>query len=149
MKVVFLQDVKGQGKLGEIKEVSDGYARNFLIPKGLAVEATKTRIKEIEERNEKQRKTQERERNEALKLQQILNGKSVTIKARTGTGDKLFGAVTPKEIADTIQQQLKISIDRKKIELPEPIKHIGEYPVKIKVYPSIQAEIKVIVAATD
>lgn len=149
MKVIFLQDVKGQGKQGEIKEVSDGYARNFLIPKGLAVEATKTRLKEIEEQQEKQRKTQEREKTEAVKVQQILNGKSVTIKARTGSGDKLFGAVTAKEIAETIQKQFKVDIDKKKFELAEPIKHIGEYPVKIKIYPSVQAEIKVIVTAAD
>ncbi|HQA07795.1 MAG TPA: 50S ribosomal protein L9 [Syntrophomonadaceae bacterium] len=149
MKVVFLQDVKGQGKKGEIKEVADGYARNFLIPKGLAVEATKTRMKEIQEQQEKQRKTQEREKTEAVKVQQILNGQSVTIKARTGGGDKLFGAVTAKEIAETIQQQFKVSIDRKKIELTEPIKHVGEYSVKIKIYPSVQAEMQVIVTATD
>lgn len=149
MKVIFIQDVKGQGKQGEIKEVSDGYARNFLIPKGLAEEATKTRLKEIEERSEKQRKTLEREKAEAVKLKQMLDGKEVTIKARTGSGEKLFGAVTPKEVAETLQQQFKIKVDRKKIELHDPIKHLGEYPVKIKIYPSIQAEIKVIVAASD
>lgn len=149
MKVIFLQDVKGQGKSGDIKEVSDGYARNFLIPKGWAVEATKTRLKEIQESQEKQRKTQEREKTEAAKLQQILDGQSITIKARTGSSDKLFGAVTAKEIAETIQQRFKVNIDRKKIELTEPIKHVGEFPVKIKIYPSIQAEIKVIVTATD
>lgn len=149
MKVIFLQDVKGQGKEGEIKEVSDGYARNYLIPKGWAAEATKTRMKEIQERNEKQRKTQEREKAEAIKLQQSLDGQTINIKARTGTGDKLFGAVTAKEIADTIQKQFKVKIDRKKIELPEPIKHVGEHLVKIKIYPSIQAEIKVLVTATD
>lgn len=149
MKVIFIQDVKGQGKQGEIKEVSDGYARNFLIPKGLAEEATKTRLKEIEERSEKQRKTLEREKAEAVKIKQMLDGKEVTIKARTGSGEKLFGAVTPKEIAETLQQQFKINVDRKKIELHDPIKHLGEYPVKIKIYPSIQAEIKVIVAASD
>lgn len=149
MKVIFMQDVKGQGKEGEIKEVSDGYARNYLIPKGLAAEATKTRLKEIEERSEKQRKHREREKAEAVKLQGALDGQSITIKARTGTGDKLFGAVTPKEIAETIQKQLQLTIDRKKIELPEPIKHVGEYPVKIKIHSSIQAEVKVIVAASD
>lgn len=149
MKVIFIQDVKGQGKQGEIKEVSDGYARNFLIPKGLAEEATKTRLKEIEERSEKQRKTLEREKAEAVKMKQMLDGKEVTIKARTGSGEKLFGAVTPKEVAETLQQQFKINVDRKKIELHDPIKHLGEYPVKIKIYPSIQAEIKVIVAASD
>jgi large subunit ribosomal protein L9 len=149
MKVIFLQDVKGQGQAGEVKDVSDGYARNFLIPKGWAVEATKTRLKEIQERQEKQRKTQEKEKAEAAKLQQILEGQSITIKARTGGSDKLFGAVTAKEIADTIQERFKVNIDRKKIELTEPIKHVGEFPVKIKIYPSIQAEIKVIVTATD
>lgn len=149
MKVIFLQDVKGQGKQGEIKDVSDGYARNFLIPKGLAVEATKTRLKEIQEQQEKQRKTQEREKAEAVKIQQKLSGQSVTIKARTGGGDKLFGAVTAKEIAETIEKQFKVSVDRKKVELAEPIKHVGEYTVKLKIYPSVQAEIKVIVTAAD
>jgi len=149
MKVIFLQDVKGQGKKGEIKEVSDGYARNFLIPKGLAVEATKTRMKEIQEQQEKQRKTQEKEKAEAVKIQQNLNGQSVTIKARTGGGDKLFGAVTAKEIAEAIEKQFKVNIDRKKIELTEPIKHLGEYSIKIKIYPSVQAEMQVIVTATD
>ncbi|MGI6428337.1 MAG: 50S ribosomal protein L9 [Syntrophomonadaceae bacterium] len=149
MKVIFLQDVKGQGQAGEVKDVSDGYARNFLIPKGWAVEATKTRLKEIQERQEKQRKTQEKEKAEAAKLQQILEGQSITIKARTGGSDKLFGAVTAKEIADTIQERFKVNIDRKKIELTEPIKHVGEFPAKIKIYPSIQAEIKVVVTATD
>lgn len=149
MKVIFLQDVKGQGKKGEIKEVSDGYARNFLIPKGLAVEATKTRMKEIQEQQEKQRKTQEKEKAEAVKIQQKLNGQSVTIKARTGGGDKLFGAVTAKEIAEAIEKQFKVNIDRKKIELTEPIKHLGEYSIKIKIYPSVQAEMQVIVTATD
>lgn len=149
MKVIFLQDVKGQGKQGEIKEVSDGYARNYLIPKGWAVEATKTRMKEIQEQQEKQRKTQEREKAEAVKMQQKLSGQSVTIKARTGSGDKLFGAVTAKEIAETIEKQFKVSIDRKKIELAEPIKHVGEYQVKIKIYPSVQTEMKVVVTAAD
>ena len=149
MKVIFLQDVKGQGKQGEVKEVADGYARNYLIPKGLAVEATKARMKEVQERNEKLRKSQENEKEEAVKIQQSLDGQVINIKARTGTGDKLFGAVTAKEIADTIQKQFKVTVDRKKVELTEPIKHVGEYPVRIKIYPSIQADIKVIVTAAD
>ncbi|HOQ09987.1 MAG TPA: 50S ribosomal protein L9 [Syntrophomonadaceae bacterium] len=149
MKVIFLQDVKGQGKKGEIKEVADGYARNYLIPKGLAVEATKARLKEMQEQQEKQRKTQEKEKTEAVKIQQVLHGQSVTIKARTGGGDKLFGAVTAKEIAETIEKQFKVTIDRKKIELTEPIKHLGEYAIKIKIYPSVQADMQVIVTAAD
>ncbi len=149
MKVIFLQDVKGKGKIGEIKEVSDGYARNFLIPKGLAEEATKTRIKEAEEQNLRQSKQKEKEKAEAIQLQQKLDGKTIHIKAKTGGGDKLFGAVTAKEMAQSLKEQHKINIDKKKIDLGEPIKHLGEYKVKIKVYPLLQAEIVVIVQAAD
>ncbi|MGI5879954.1 MAG: 50S ribosomal protein L9 [Syntrophomonadaceae bacterium] len=149
MKVIFLQEVKGKGKVGEIKEVSDGYARNFLIPKGLAEEATKTRIKEVEEQTLRQSKLKEKEKADALQLQQQLEGKTIHIKAKTGGGDKLFGAVTAKEVAQSLKEQHKINIDKKKIDLGEPIKHLGEYQVKIKVYPLLQAEIVVIVKAAD
>jgi len=149
MKVILTKDIKGTGYAGDVITVSDGYARNYLIPKGLAVEATKARLKEMQEQQEKQRKTQEKEKTEAVKIQQVLHGQSVTIKARTGGGDKLFGAVTAKEIAETIEKQFKVTIDRKKIELTEPIKHLGEYSIKIKIYPSVQAEMQVIVTATD
>ncbi len=147
MKVILLQEVKNLGGAGEIKEVTDGYARNFLIPRGLAEEATKGRVKENEEKRLKVQRRKDRELGEAEKLKDKLQGKAIRIKARAGGADRLFGAVTSREIADVLQQELGLTIDKKKIDLSQPIKQLGEYKVKIKIYPSIQTEIKVIVVA--
>lgn len=146
MKVILTQDVKKLGLKGQVLEVSDGYARNFLIPQGLAHEATKTKLKEIQEKSVKdeRKKSSEKEKAEALKIK--LDGKKVEIKVKAGTGDKLFGAVTTREIADILQEELGVSMDKKKIEIGEPIKHLGKYNIKLKIYPSVQAEIKLIVA---
>lgn len=147
MKVILLKDIKDLGKTGEIKELADGYARNYLIPRGLAVEATPDKLKEIEEKKLKKQKNKQKEQSSAEALKDKLNGKSVQISLKTGGGDKLFGAVTTKEIAELIEKQLNIKVDRKKIELEEPIKHLGDYNIKIKLYQSVQAEIKLTVAA--
>jgi len=149
MKVILTQDVKNLGKEGDVKDVSDGYARNYLIPKGLVVEATKANLKEKEDQASRLQKQKDREKTEAEALHERLNGKSITLTARCGGGDKLFGAVTSKEIADTLNKQFKVKLDKKKVDLGEPIKHLGEYPVKIKIYPQIQAEITVRVEAAD
>lgn len=145
MKVILLQDVKNIGKEGEVKEVSDGYARNFLIPRGLAVEATKANLKEHQEKKTRMKNIKEREKTEAEGIKAKINGKQIEIKAKAGAEEKLFGAVTAKEIADNLEKQLKVKVDRKKVELKEPIKHLGLYTVNIKIYPSVQAEIKVLV----
>jgi large subunit ribosomal protein L9 len=147
MKVILNKDVKGLGKEGEIKEVSDGYARNFLIPRGLAEEATKVKLKEKEEKSQRNQKQKEKEKTAAEKIKEKLNGKSVSIIVRTGGGEKLFGSVTAKEIAEVLQEDFGVQIDKKKIDLSDPIKHLGEYKVKLKIYPSIQAEVKVKVTA--
>jgi large subunit ribosomal protein L9 len=147
MKVILIQDVKKLGKVGDIKEVSDGYARNFLIPKGLAKEATTTLLKETQEKSVREEKKKDKEKEQAEAVKQKIDGKSITIKAKTGGGDKLFGAITVREVSDSIHQQLGLVVDKKKIDMAEPIKHLGEYQAKIKIYPSIQAEIKIIVAA--
>ncbi len=147
MKVILIKDVKKLGTTGEIKEVSDGYARNYLIPQGMAVEATQTRLKETQEKDLKQQKRKGKEEAAARALQEKLNGKSIKLLARTGGSDKLFGAITVKEIAEALQKQYGTSIDKKKIELKEPIKHLGTYEAKLKIYPSIQAQIQIIVAA--
>ncbi len=146
MKVILTQDVKKVGIKGQVLEVSDGYARNFLIPQGLAEEATKTKIKEIQEKSlkDEKKKNSEKEQAQALKLR--LDGKSVEIKVKAGAGDKLFGAVTVKEIADILQKEFKVSIDKKKIDVGEPIKHLGHYKIKLKIYPAVQAVVKLIVA---
>lgn len=147
MKIILIKDVKSLGREGEIKEVSDGYGRNFLIPRGLATEATATKLKESQERGLREQKKKTRETEDAQALQQRLEGKTVSISVKTGGSDRLFGAVTAKEVADVLQKELGIIIDKKKIEMPEPIKHLGEYQIKLKIYPSIQAEITVIVKA--
>ena len=149
MKVILTQDVKNLGKEGDVKDVSDGYARNYLIPRGLVMEATKANLKEKEDQASRLQKQKDREKTQAQALYDRLNGKSITITARSGGGDKLFGAVTSKEIADALNQQFKVKLDKKKVDLGEPIKHLGEYPVKIKIYPQIQAEITVRVEAAD
>jgi large subunit ribosomal protein L9 len=149
MKVILAQDVKNLGKAGEVKEVSDGYARNYLIPRGLATEATKTNLKEIEEKAIRLQKQKEREKVEAQALVERLDGKSIRIPARVGGGDKLFGAVTAREISEAISKEFKVKLDKKKVDLGEPIKHLGEYPVKLKIYPSLQAQIIVRVEAAD
>ncbi|MEN6324840.1 MAG: 50S ribosomal protein L9 [Syntrophomonas sp.] len=147
MKVILKQDVKNLGKIGEIKEVSDGYARNFLIPKGLADEATTNKLKETQEKNTREAKRKDKEKADAEEVKKRLDGKTVKIKAKAGTGDKLFGAVTSREIAEILQKEFSLSLDKKKIEMGEAIKHLGQYKIKIKIYPSIQAEVKVIVEA--
>jgi len=146
MKVILTQEVKKLGLKGQVLEVSDGYARNFLIPQGLAEEATKTKLKEIQEKSgkEERKKTSEKEKAEALKMK--LHGKKIEIKVKAGAGDKLFGAVTVKEIADILQKDFGVSIDKKKIDVGEAIKHLGQYNIKLKIYPSVQAEVKLIVA---
>lgn len=149
MKVILTQDVKNLGKEGDVKDVSDGYARNYLIPKGLVVEATKANLKEIEDQTKRLQKQKDREKTQAQALYDRLNGKSITVTARSGGGDKLFGAVTAKEVSDALSKQFKVKLDKRKVDLGEPIKHLGEYPVKIKIYPLIQAEITVRVEAAD
>lgn len=146
MKVILNQDVKKLGIKGQVLEVSDGYGRNYLIPQGLAEEATKTRLKEIEEKSVKDEKRKNTEKDNAEALKSKLHGQRVQIKVKTGSGDRLFGAVTAKEIAEILQQKYGIAIDKKKIETSEPIKHLGNYTIKIKIYPSVQAELKLVVA---
>jgi len=149
MKVILCREIKNLGKEGEIKEVADGYARNYLIPKGLAIEATASSMKESEEKKLKAQKKKDREFNEAQHLRDKLAGKTVQIPARSGGGDKLFGAVTAREIAENIKSQFGLELDKKKIDLGEPIKHLGEYQVKLKIYPSVQTEITVKVVAAE
>lgn len=147
MKIILTQDVKKLGTRGQILEVSDGYARNYLLPRGLAEEANKTRLKEIQEQNLRQEKKKNKEKESAEELKQKLDGQSLEIKVKTGGKDKLFGAVTAKEIADGLHEKFGVDIDKKKIEVGEAIKHLGEFKIKIKIYPSVQAELNLIVSS--
>ncbi|MGB9825699.1 MAG: 50S ribosomal protein L9 [Desulfofundulus sp.] len=145
MKVILLEDVKNLGSRGSVVNVSDGYARNFLIPRGLAVEATPGKMKELaQQKAVEARKRQEAEAR-ARDLAARLDGLTVQIKARVGEGGRLFGAVSSKDIAEALEQQYWVTIDKKKILLKEPIRQLGEQTLVIKLHPSVQAQVKVAV----
>lgn len=145
MKVILTADVKKLGAKGDVKEVADGYARNFLFPKGLAQEATEARINEVKDQSKREKEKKEKEEDKAKKTGEKLKDKKITVKAKTGEGGKLFGAVTSKEIAEAITKQHKIEVDKKKIEIKEPIRHTGEYTVHIKLHPAVHFEMTVLV----
>lgn len=142
MKVVLLQDVKGHGKKGELCNVSDGYARNFLFPKKLAVEADNAALNELKNREQAAAHHKQEEINAAKATADALNGKTVNIKAKAGSNGKLFGSVTSKEIAAEIKNALGIEIDKKKMSVAD-IKNFGEYTAEIKLYQGISAKITV------
>ncbi len=142
MKVVLLQDVKGHGKKGELCNVSDGYARNFLFPKKLAVEADNAALNELKNREEAAAHHKKEEIAAAQNTADALNGKEVVIKAKAGANGRLFGSVTSKEIAAEIKNKLGIEIDKKKMSVAD-IKNFGEYTAEIKLYQGITAKITV------
>ena len=142
MKVVLLQDVKGKGKKGELCNVSDGYARNFLFPKKLAVEADNAALNELKNREESAAHHKKEEIAAAKETAAKLDGKTVSITAKAGAGGKLFGSVTSKEIAAEIKAKLGIEIDRKKMNVAD-IKNFGEYTAEIKLYQGVTAKITV------
>ena len=142
MKVILLADVKGLGKKGELCNASDGYARNFLFPKKLAVEADSTALNDLKNREQAAAHHKQEEINAANETAKKLEGKSVIIKAKAGAGGKLFGSVTSKEIAAEIKNSLGIEIDKKKMSVAD-IKNFGEYTAEIKLYQGITAKITV------
>lgn len=145
MKVILLQEVKGTGKTGEVVTVSDGYARNLLIPKGMAKEATVANIRELE----RIKATNAARRAENLELAQEIAKKlamlRVTVKSKGGEGGRLFGSVTSKDISDALNEQHGIEVDKKKFILDAPIKQAGEHVVEIKLFTDITAKLRVIV----
>ena len=143
MKVILQQDVKGQGKKGELKEVSDGYARNFLFPKKLAVEATADNINTMKLQEKAKQAQIAKEKAEAKENAEKLKECTVKIAAKAGSNGKLFGAVTSKEISDALAAQYKIEIEKNKIVQAEPIKTYGSFEVKVKLGHEISATLKV------
>jgi large subunit ribosomal protein L9 len=142
MKVIFLQDVKGQGKKGEIKEVSEGYARNFLLPKGVVQIATEGAKKTLDQQvaSVQKKKDQEKEQFKALAVR--LSEMTIVIKAKAGEGGRLFGAITSKQIAEALEAN-KITIDKRKIELDDPIRVLGVTKVIVKLYPDVKGTLNV------
>jgi large subunit ribosomal protein L9 len=143
MKVILKQDVPRLGKQGDVVNVNDGYARNFLFPRQLAQEATAGSLKEVERQRKLQAAKEQRAEEEARSLAQRLTGSKVVVTARSGEGGRLFGSITNQDIAAAIKKQLKLTVDKRKIELKEPIKALGEYNVTLRLYTDVTSEIKV------
>lgn len=143
MKVILLKDVKSLGKKGELVNAKTGYARNYLIPNKLAIEATKTNIKKWKEDNKKRKKIEEKERQEALQLKEEIENKKIVFKMKSEDGGRLFGSITSKDISKELKKQININVDRKKIELDDNIKELGTKKVVIRLYPQITADLKV------
>lgn len=143
MKVILQQDVKGQGKKGQLVEVSDGYARNFLLPKKLAVPATAENVNTMKQQEKARLAQQAAEKAEAQALAKKLEGLSVTISAKAGEGGRLFGAVTAKEISEALSAQHGLNIAKTKIVMDEPIKACGSYQYKAKLGYEVVGTLKV------
>jgi large subunit ribosomal protein L9 len=142
MKVVFLKDVKGQGKKGEIKEVSEGYANNFLVAQGLAAPATQGAVKNLDNQKKAEQRKKEQEKADAQALAVKLGELTVQIKAKAGEGGRLFGAITSKQIAETLEKQ-KIVIDKRKLVLEDPIRTLGVTKVPVKLHTEVTGTLNV------
>ncbi len=146
MKVVLLSDVKGQGKKGQVVNVSDGYARNFLFPKNLATPADNKIMNELKGKEEARLRQIELEKQAARDTAEKLKTVTVKIKAQAGADGRIYGSVTSKEIAEQLAAQHKITIDKRKINLTDPIKAFGTYQPEVKLYPEISGKITVVVS---
>ena len=144
MKVILLKDVKGTGKKGEVKEVSDGYAKNFLLPKKMAVVADNTNIKELNEKNKSKENKAQKEYEAAVELGKKMEDMAVTIYSKAGDGGRLFGAITNKDVAEAINSKFNLSIDKKKVVIGT-IKVAGGYDVEVKLYPEVSTKMKVVI----
>lgn len=145
MIVILQKDLKGTGKAGDVVKVSDGYARNVLIPKGIAKEATEGNVRNLNRQKEiaAEKKAEQKAAAEAAAAR--IAESSITIKAKGGEGGRLFGSITSKDISEALEEQHQIRVDKKKIEMKNPIKNEGEFTVKVKLFEQVNAELKVIV----
>ena len=143
MKVILTQDVRGQGKRGQMIEVSDGYARNFLLPRKLAQEATADNINTMRMNDKATQERQAKERAEALEIRNRMKEMTVVVTAKGGGAGRLFGSITNAEVSEALAAQTGIQLDKRKIVLDEPIKSVGVYTVKCKLGYEINAELKV------
>lgn len=146
MKVILLQDVKGTGKKGELVDVSDGYARNFLLPKKAAKKATAQAMSELKNAEESKAFQIEESKKRANASKALIEGKSLNIKAKAGQGGRLFGSVTVKEISAELKKQFSLNVDKRKISLDTDIKAFGTYNAEVKLYTGIVATVKIVVS---
>ncbi len=146
MEVILRENVEGLGKRGDIVRVKDGYARNYLIPRRLAVPVTEGNIKQIELEKKNWALKHQKEIEAAEAIKDIIEKITITVTKKAGENNQLFGSVTAQDIADALKKE-KVDIDKKKIELPEHIKELGTFPVKIKIHPEVVVETKVYVVS--
>ncbi|WAA09550.1 50S ribosomal protein L9 [Fervidibacillus albus] len=143
MKVIFLKDVKGKGKKGEIKNVADGYAQNYLLKNNLAIEATPANIKSMEAKKRREIKQKEQEMQEAKNLKGKIDQLTVELTAKAGEGGRLFGSITSKQIAEKLQKDHNIKIDKRKIEMDDAIRSLGYTKIPVKLHPEVTATLTV------
>ncbi len=143
MQVILLEDVKKLGKKGEIVEISDGYARNFVLPKKLGVEANSKNRNDLKLQKANADKVAKEQLEAARELAGVLETKEVALKMKSGEGGKAFGSISSKEIAQAAKEQCGLELDKKKIQLPEPIKALGVYEVSVKLHPKVTGKLKV------
>lgn len=143
MIVILTQDVKGKGKAGDVVKVNDGYARNMLLPKGLAKEATQGNVRSLEKQKALAEEKRQEQKAAAQKQAEKLEKITVTIQSKGGENGKLFGSITSKDIAEALEAQEGIKVDKKKIDLPAPIKQTGTETVTVKLFPEVAAKLKV------
>jgi len=143
MKVILLKDIKDQGKKGEIKEVSEGYANNFLLKNGLAKAATDANVKAMDQQKSSEKKKKDNEKAQFQALAAQIGELTLQIKGKAGEGGRLFGSITTKQIAEELEKQYKISLDKRKMVLEDPIRNIGTTDLPIKLYPNVVASLKV------
>ncbi len=143
MEVILLQDVKTLGKKGEIVKVNEGYARNFILKKKLGVEANATNLNDLKLQNANKEKIEKEKLDNAKELAEKIADMEIVVRIKTGAGDKVFGSISAKEVAEEVKKQQKIDIDKKKLVLTEPIKTLGTHMVKVKLHPQVTAELKV------
>lgn len=145
MKVVLLEDLPGKGKAGEIKEVSKGYAKNFLLPRGLALVASTTIIKQVESRLEREKLGESIDREKLAELAQQIEGREIRLKARMGAGERLFGSITAADIAEELSRATGSVIDKKRIDIEKPFRQTGSYEIAVKLASDIKPKITVVI----
>lgn len=143
MKVILLQDEKKLGKKGDVIEVSEGYARNYIIPKKIGVEANAKNLNDLKLQKANQEKVAQEQLDAAKELAALLETKEVVVKIKSGEGGRAFGSVSSKEIVTACKEQNDIELDKKKVHLPEPLKNFGTYEVTVKLHPKVNATLKV------
>ncbi|MFC3419324.1 50S ribosomal protein L9 [Salinicoccus hispanicus] len=143
MKVIFLNDVKNKGKKGEVKEVATGYAQNFLLKKGLAEEATPANLKRLEEEQNAEEAKAEQALEDAKSMKEELEQKEVEIKTKSGDDGRLFGSISSKQVVEAYEKQHGIKLDKRKLDMSQPLKSLGYHKMSVKLHPEVSAEIKV------